>query len=247
MFGRLLKHYRQKRSPVQPHEAYELWAPSYDDADNIVFAVEETALFPMVDSFDLTKKTFADIGCGTGRHLQRVLDRRADIVVGIDFSRQMLARAGAKFANSSVCLIESNASNLPLVSSSFDIVLCTLVLGHISELDTAVAEITRILKPGGTVLISDWHPVNYDYDAQRTFKIVCRDGSCATCAVQSFPHLIHDYRTAFQKHGLAIEEFQELYIDERLKPIYEKLGRLDLYRKSRQNPLLFLSRLRKGE
>ena len=247
MFGRLLKHYLPKRSPVQPHEAYELWAHSYDDADNIVFAVEETALFPMLDSLDFTKKTFADVGCGTGRHLQRVLARRADIIVGVDFSRQMLAGAGAKFANSSVCLIESNASNLPLASSSFDIVLCTLVLGHISELDIAVAEITRILKPGGIVLISDWHPVNHDHDAQRTFRIVSRDGSSATCAVQSFPHSIHDYRKAFQKHGLAIEDFQELFIDERLKPIYEKLGKLDLYRQSRQNPLLFLYRLRKGE
>jgi len=247
MFGRLFKRYRQKQSPVQPHEAYELWAPSYDDADNIVFAVEEAALIPLLDSLDFTQKTFADIGCGTGRHLQRVLDRHADIVVGIDFSRQMLARAGAKFADSRVSLIESDAINLPLVSSSFDIVLCTLILGHISELDIAIAEMTRIVKPAGTVLISDWHPVNHDYDAQRTFRIVSRDGSSATCAVQSFPHSIHDYQKAFQKHGLAIEDFQELFIDERLKPVYQKLGRLDLYRQSRQNPLLFLYRLRKGE
>jgi ubiquinone/menaquinone biosynthesis C-methylase UbiE len=103
-----------------------------------------------------------DVGCGPGR-LALVLAQRvapAGFVTGIDPAKQMLARARAKARRAGVLaeFQEAYAQRLPFSDATFDAVSCTLALHHVAEQDraTAVAEMYRVLRPGGRLVIGEF-------------------------------------------------------------------------------------------
>jgi ubiquinone/menaquinone biosynthesis C-methylase UbiE len=103
-----------------------------------------------------------DVGSGTGR-LAVVLAQRVGptgSVTGIDPSKEMGARATAKARRAEVSaeFQVAFAQQLPFSDASFDAVTCTLALHHVAELErpTAVAEMYRVLRPGGTLLIGEF-------------------------------------------------------------------------------------------
>jgi ubiquinone/menaquinone biosynthesis C-methylase UbiE len=105
-----------------------------------------------------------DVGCGTGT-LAIEAKRRCGAegkVHGVDVAPQMIARARAKAAEAGldVTLEVASADSLPLADASCDIVLCSLALHHLrrSQWRTAVAEMERVLAPGGRLVIVDLSP-----------------------------------------------------------------------------------------
>lgn len=99
----------------------------------------------------------ADIGCGTGS-LTFELARFARKVVGVDLSPQMLRRARAAASEKRLRNVEfrqGDALRLPLESSSVDAAFCVMVLHFLAAPDRAVAELCRITKPGGAVILVD--------------------------------------------------------------------------------------------
>jgi ubiquinone/menaquinone biosynthesis C-methylase UbiE len=103
-----------------------------------------------------------DVGSGPGR-LAMVLAERVGptgSVNGIDPSKEMVARATAKARRAEVpaTFQEAFAQRLPFADASFDAVTCTLALHHVADPDrpTAVAEMCRVLRPGGTLLIGEF-------------------------------------------------------------------------------------------
>jgi ubiquinone/menaquinone biosynthesis C-methylase UbiE len=100
-----------------------------------------------------------DVGCGTGT-LTLEAKRRCGgegRVHGLDVSPQMIARARAKAADAGldVTLEVASADALPFADESCDIVLCSLALHHLrrSQRRTAIAEMARVLAPGGRLVI----------------------------------------------------------------------------------------------
>src|SRR5262245_20711770 len=75
-------------------EGYERWAPAYDLTVNPVLALEERHIMPLLGTFE--KGAVLDLACGTGRWLQKLVDRGAGIGVGIDSSAAMLRVANEK-------------------------------------------------------------------------------------------------------------------------------------------------------
>src|SRR5436305_961907 len=90
-----------------------------------------------------------DVGCGTGHHLADLV-RRGFEVVGVDGSSPMLEEA--RRANPGVELIEADVDALPFDDGSFDVVLCIEVLRYIADPQRCIAEVARVLRPGGTCL-----------------------------------------------------------------------------------------------
>ena len=90
-----------------------------------------------------------DIGCGTG-HQMAALRARGFEVTGVDGSAEMLAHARAN--NPEAELYEADVARLPLPDESFDIVLCVEVLRYLESPELAVAEMARVLRPGGVAL-----------------------------------------------------------------------------------------------
>lgn len=95
-----------------------------------------------------------DVGCGTGRWLRRYLQRNL-LPVGLDATGDMLRRAVDK--GTTCPLINSPAQLLPFRDASFDLVSAITVIQHIPQAGQreAIGEMTRVLRPGGYLLLLD--------------------------------------------------------------------------------------------
>lgn len=115
-----------------------------------------------------------DVGCGTGT-LTLMAKHAAPgaEVVGIDGDPKILAIARAKAAHAAVQFDEGLATALPYPDASFDRVLTSLVLHHLTTQDKerAFGETLRVLRPGGELHIADWaKPVSLG--ARAVFRVV---------------------------------------------------------------------------
>lgn len=92
-------------------------------------------------------KDVVEVGCGTGLILGRVADfaRRA---VGVDLSGGMLAKAAGRGLE----VAQGSATALPLADASCDVAYSFKVLAHVEDISTAMAEMARVVRPGGWVL-----------------------------------------------------------------------------------------------
>ena len=110
-----------------------------------------------------------DLGCGFGRHAYEALRRGASVVacdLGVDELRQVRAVAGVMHdagqvgptdAGVGTVMLETangDARRLPFADGAFDRVIASEVMEHIDDDDTAMAELTRVLRPGGTIAVT---------------------------------------------------------------------------------------------
>lgn len=89
-----------------------------------------------------------DLGCGKGRFARR-LEAAGARVVGLDLSAGMLAEARG------VGRVRGSARALPFACGSFDAVVAIEVFEHLGDIDAAIVEIRRVLKPGGRLIVID--------------------------------------------------------------------------------------------
>jgi ubiquinone/menaquinone biosynthesis C-methylase UbiE len=90
-----------------------------------------------------------DVGCGTGYHMAWLGARGFD-VAGVDGSPEMLRHA--RVLNPNADLELSDVDHLPFSDATFDFVTCIEVLRYLPSASRAIAEIARVLKPGGVCL-----------------------------------------------------------------------------------------------
>ena len=99
-----------------------------------------------------------DLCCGTGDLAIRMA-KRGGSVVGMDLNRPMLRQAATRLAKrgeNRICLTQADALKLPLGDAAVDLVTIGYGLRNLAELEAGLREITRILKPGGRLLILDF-------------------------------------------------------------------------------------------
>ena len=101
-----------------------------------------------------------DVGCGEGRHTHGSALETVS-VVGLDADRDRLrsARDGfeaavADAAATNPSFLQGDAYDLPFPDGAFDVVICSEVLEHLEAVERAVAELDRVLAPGGTLAVS---------------------------------------------------------------------------------------------
>ena len=95
-----------------------------------------------------------DVGCGTGDLAFDCAARGAGAVLGVDFAEPMLAVARAKASRASrqaasVSFAAADATRLPLADASVDVWCAAFVLRNVPDLDAALSEARRVLRPGG--------------------------------------------------------------------------------------------------
>ena len=101
-----------------------------------------------------------DVACGTGDLSLTLFETTGARVVGTDFCRPMLAVAAGK-VSSQVPLIEGDALRLPFRSGSFDAVTIGFGLRNLSNVENGLAELCRVVKPGGWVAVLEFsNPCN---------------------------------------------------------------------------------------
>ena len=99
-----------------------------------------------------------DVGCGTGTGLVRYAARGC-AVTGVDISPAMLARARRRLGAAAELQL-APATALPYPAGRFDLVLASLMLHELDAAtrDAVVSEVLRVLRPGGAVLVTEFHP-----------------------------------------------------------------------------------------
>lgn len=178
--------------------AYQQWANRYPaHAHNRLMEIEEAAMRQLMP--DVKGKVVVDAACGTGRYGILAQNMRAQTVFGFDNSEAMLSAGELQWVS------VSTVEDIPLRENCVDVLICGLALGHLLSIDAAFAEISRVLKDDGIVLISDFHPIQFLNGAKRTF----RGDDGMLYAVEHYPHLYADYHLAAQHSGLRIDAVQE--------------------------------------
>ncbi len=144
----------KKIERVSARRGYDLWSETYDSTPNPVVAMDSRHTMKLLapDSGEL----ILDAGCGTGRNLRPLL-LAGSSAVGIDFSYAMLQIARRQLENAPVALADLEAS-LPFGNRAFDAVLCALIGEHLTDLRAVFDEFYRVLKHGGRLVFSVYHP-----------------------------------------------------------------------------------------
>ncbi|MFL6137561.1 MAG: class I SAM-dependent methyltransferase [Frankiaceae bacterium] len=97
-------------------------------------------------------ETVLDVGCGTGWFAAGLRRAAPELrVIGADVSAGMLGRARAEGAWP---LVQCDAGRLPLADATVDVVTCRGVLHHLPDVEGALAEWHRVLRPGGAVIVA---------------------------------------------------------------------------------------------
>jgi demethylmenaquinone methyltransferase/2-methoxy-6-polyprenyl-1,4-benzoquinol methylase len=110
------------------------------------------------ESIDSTGARVLDVACGTGDLSLTLSETNGARVVGIDFCRPMLEVAAHKTSNREpdIPLIEGDALCLPFRACSFEAVTIAFGLRNLSNVERGLAELLRVLKPGGYLAVLEF-------------------------------------------------------------------------------------------
>jgi ubiquinone/menaquinone biosynthesis C-methylase UbiE len=121
-------------------------------------------------------ETVLDVGCGPGFYLEELAPavEPGGQLAGIDSSEQMVELARRRCAGiPNVELQMASATSLPFADAKFDAAISVQVLEFVAELDAALTELHRVLRPGGRVVVWDvdwtaaaWHSDQPDRSAR---------------------------------------------------------------------------------
>lgn len=106
---------------------------------------------------DVAGRRILDAGCGSGPLFSALRDRGA-IVTGIDASAGILDLARRRLGAAADLRVADLANPLPFPDAAFDDVIASLVLHYLEDWGPTLAELRRVLRPGGRLLASVDHP-----------------------------------------------------------------------------------------
>jgi SAM-dependent methyltransferase len=212
--------------PVTAAEGYRLWADTWDDTPSPIAALEHRALLPWIES--LTPSRAIDVGCGTGRWTARLA------AIGVDASPSMLAVAAEKDGLRGRLAV-GEAAALPVAGGVADLVLCALTFGHIRDQAGAMREFARVLRPGGTLILSDFHPDAAASGWRRTFR---HDGQIYE--LENYPYTVA--QLCEMSPELALECVAAASIGEPERELFHRAGRPELFAAACAMPGVLLTR-----
>jgi SAM-dependent methyltransferase len=137
---------------------YDSFAEAYsaeNEANLINAYYERPAMLALAG--DVAGRRILDAGCGSGPLLAALRDRGA-IMTGFDSSAGMLEQARRRLGNDADLQVAALGSPLPFPDDTFDDVTASLVLHYLEDWGPALAELRRVLKPGGRLIVSVDHP-----------------------------------------------------------------------------------------
>lgn len=230
------------RQELAPAGAYNKWASTYDaQPGNLMLALDEEIFARLLRRVSCRGKMVVDIGCGTGRHWEKILARQPQQLIGYDVSAGMLQRLQQKYplaltrliVRDRICYEESRPA---------EVLICTLTLAHIQKPDQAMQQWGRILKAGAEILLTDYHPETLALGGDRTFVYQGR-----SLAIKNYVHPIEKVKQYARENGFALLTFLERRIDPSLKPYYEKQGALGLYERFKGAGIIYGMHFRKQD
>lgn len=183
---------------------YAAWSATYDDPGNLIIALEQPAVWALVD--EVRAGRALDAACGTGRHARHLVER-GHAVTGVDVTSEMLEVARAAVPEAT--FEEGDLTALPYDDGAFDVVVSGLAIAHVADLDRAMSELARVLAPGGRLVVSALHPIQALLGWHAPFE----DAGGQRRFVREHPHTHADYLRAFTAAGLVVRSCVEPALD----------------------------------
>jgi ubiquinone/menaquinone biosynthesis C-methylase UbiE len=136
---------------------FDSWSRRYDRdlLQPLFFRPSHRMLLAALEPAD---RRILDIGCGTGQFASCVLQQFPETHVwGMDLSCGMLRHCRSRSADSDnrLHVVQGDSARLPFAGDTFDVVTCTHSFHHYPEQERVAAEMYRVLRPGGKLLIID--------------------------------------------------------------------------------------------
>jgi len=217
---------------ISAREGYALWAETWDSNPSPIVAVERRHLLPWIER--LSPGQVVDVGCGTGRWTQPLG------AFGFDASYEMLAVAGNK-PGLRGRLVAADATALPIATGAARFALCCRTRAHIPVRSAAVGELARILAPGGTLIVTDFHAAGAARGWRRTFR---HKGKLYE--LENYPYSFDELRSTAAPFNLYPEEWVDATIGEPEREIFNQAGRPELYEPATKVPSVLLTRWTRG-
>jgi ubiquinone/menaquinone biosynthesis C-methylase UbiE len=212
--------------------AYRRWAPLYPPvAHNPLMRAEQQAMLQHWP--EVAGLRALDLACGTGRYSRLLAEAGAADLIALDFCVPMLMQVPN---GSRVC---ASMMQLPFAAGTFDVVISGLALGHAADVSTWMTEIAGVLRDGGTLLYSDFHPDAARAGLTRSFK----DIDDETCSVPHTQYPVSTQLDAAKAAGLRIETVHEVRVGIELCEPFPK-GEA-FYRNWQGLPIVLVVRARK--
>ncbi len=229
-------------------EGYARWAATYEqdmEGHPLVLA-ESGALLALLPSCQ--GLTALDAACGTGRYARLLAAQGAQQVIGVDQSPAMLERARALATpelSARIQFIEGHLLNLPVPNHACNLVIVALALAHLEakHLRPAFAELRRVLKPGGILLMSEMHPFGALAGGRCRFERQ-KGSRKQVYHIQTYTHLHEDYLAAASAAGLILEALREPRLTPDLLQAFERSGMGTFARQFAGFPLALVCRWR---
>lgn len=197
-------------------------ATDYDDFAHAYSAENEANLFNAYYerpemlrlAGDVAGRRILDAGCGSGP-LSAALRANGSVVTGFDVSAAMVDLARQRLGEDADLHVADLAAPLPFGDAEFDDVVASLVLHYLEDWSGALAELRRVLKPGGRLILSVNHPVIFpvvypeaDYFAVTKYsEDYLMDGQTVSLTFWHRP--LHAMTDAFTAAGFRIAAVSE--------------------------------------
>ncbi len=193
-------------------EEYNKWASSYDSSPNKTRALEKRVVRNVLEKYDF--RNVIELGCGTGKNTEW-LSRKASSITAIDFSEEMLKVAKAKFDADNIKFLQADINkNWPVENESADLIVCSLILEHIRDLDFVFSEANGKLVSGGKFYICELHPFK-----QYTGSKARYDSGGKIIELETFTHHFSDYVNTAKSNGFKLIELNEWFDSDNEKSI----------------------------
>lgn len=198
-------------------KAYNIWADQYDTNSNKTRDLDRKSTIETLSKYEFSK--VVELGCGTGKNTLFLL-QKADEIVGMDFSQNMLDKAQKKITDPKVKFVRADLTvKWNLEDNYADLITSSLVLEHIENLDFVFNQANKKLKAGGIFFISELHPFKQYSGSKARFET-----ENGTQELETFTHHISDYLDAATQNGFELVELKEWFDEEEKKSVPRLIG-----------------------
>jgi SAM-dependent methyltransferase len=213
---------------------YDAMAETYDEIHAQPFYITqyETYAEDLIDRLPDWRGRVIDMGCGTGIHT-RAMAEIADWTIGIDVSYRLVRKAHRKLQDARGSVLVADAGGLPFTDATFDAALSYgEPLSHMGDPDAAVAELGRVLRPGGRAVLSvdnEWNvrtvasPRRFLQAAAsrggavRDWEFYDDDGRPVRLSLKTFTHA--ELVGLLERHGFRVEDVVGIHVFTLLVPL----------------------------
>ncbi|GGW99133.1 class I SAM-dependent DNA methyltransferase [Salegentibacter mishustinae] len=192
---------------MKVENAYNIWADQYDTNSNKTRDLDTKSTIETLSKLEFS--SVIELGCGTGKNTIFLI-KKAEKIIGLDFSQEMLNKAKLKINDKRVKFRKADlTTEWKIDNDSADLITCNLVLEHIEDLDFIFYQANKKLKNGGAFFISELHPFK-QYSGSKA-KFETENG---TQELETYVHHISEYLNVASENGFELVELKEWFDEE---------------------------------